>query len=43
MGKREYKKPSLRLIPTALENIVCGSPQAGGHEDIGYDDWMDNN
>ena len=42
MEKMKYIKPSLRLIPTTVENIVCGSPQAGGLEDIGYDDW-DNN
>ena len=43
MGQKEYVKPSLRLIPTSLEYTICGSPQPGGHEGIGYDDWMDNN
>jgi len=42
METKDYEKPSFRVILVTLENTLCGSPQAGGLEDIGYDDW-DNN
>ena len=27
------------MIPMEPEEVLCGSPVAGGHEDVGYDDW----
>ena len=37
--KNEYIAPRLRVLPLSVENAFCGSPQKGGNEDVGYDDW----
>ena len=40
---KEYLSPAVRTVLMTLESVLCGSPQAGGLEDIGYDDWGDTN
>ena len=37
-----YIAPRMRIVPLSVENAICGSPQQGGNEDIGYDDWWDD-
>ena len=37
--KNEYIAPRMRVLPLSVENAICGSPQKGGNEDVGYDDW----
>ena len=37
--RNEYIAPRMRVMPLSLEHAVCGSPQTGGNEEIGYDDW----
>ena len=34
-----YYSPLVWIIPLNLEDVINGSPQIGGNEDIGYDDW----
>ena len=36
-GRQEYVSPAVRLIVLSLDSIC--SPQTGGNEDVGYDDW----
>lgn len=36
---KKYLPPTTRLVPLHLESGLCGSPLAGGSEDIGYEDW----
>lgn len=37
--RNEYIAPRTRIVPLSVENAICGSPQKGGNEDVGYDDW----
>ena len=37
--RNEYIAPRTRVVPLSVENAICGSPQKGGNEDVGYDDW----
>ena len=37
--RNEYIAPRTRVVPLSVENTICGSPQKGGNEDVGYDDW----
>ena len=37
--KNGYIAPRIRALPLSVENAICGSPQKGGNEDVGYDDW----
>lgn len=37
--KKEYLAPWIRILPLSMEHAVCDSPQEGGNEDIGYEDW----
>lgn len=43
MERHQYKTPVIHVIPVMQENALCGSPVPGGNEDVGYDDWLDNN
>ena len=36
-GREEYVSPAVRLIVLSMDSIC--SPQTGGNEDVGYDDW----
>lgn len=38
-----YVCPAVRVVPVVMLNVFCSSPQPGGNEDVGYDDWFDNN
>lgn len=35
----EYVSPKIRVIQTETHDGICGSPKAGGNEDVSYDDW----
>ena len=37
--RNEYIAPRTRVVPLSVEYAICGSPQKGGNEDVGYDDW----
>ena len=36
-GRQEYVSPAVRVVFLSADSIC--SPQQGGNEDIGYDDW----
>ena len=38
MGNNEYEQPSASIIMLHEENVICGSPEAGQTEKIGYED-----
>ena len=35
--RQAYASPAVRQVVLSLDNIC--SPQKGGNEDVGYDDW----
>lgn len=39
-GRQEYVSPAVRLIVLSMDSIC--SPQQGGNEDVGYDDWWND-
>lgn len=39
MRKKLYKKPSSEELSLLLEGCIAGSPDNGGNEDVGYEDW----
>lgn len=36
--RKTYLTPAVRVMDCRMECSVC-SPQVGGNEDVGYDDW----
>ena len=37
--KNPYTRPECEFEDTAPLSVVCASPEDGGTEDVGYDDW----
>ena len=37
--KKLYRKPSIKEIALLMEGCIAGSPNSGGNEDVGYEDW----
>lgn len=35
-----YSSPDIEMISIYHETLICTSPDAGGLEDIGYEDWI---
>lgn len=35
-----YSSPDCELSDALGEELLCTSPEAGGNEDVGYDDWV---
>ncbi len=34
-----YMSPDCEFEETLQEYVICTSPEAGGSEDVGYEDW----
>jgi hypothetical protein len=37
--RKPYGIPAVRIVVCRMEQALCGSPQKGGNEDVGYDNW----
>ena len=40
--KQNYVIPLCEVILPLWETVLCESPELGGSEDIGYEDWVIN-
>lgn len=36
-----YSSPAIRVLELQTESVICGSIQAGGNENVGFEDWDD--
>ena len=36
-----YSSPAMRVVEFQTESVICGSIQAGGNENVGFEDWDD--
>ncbi len=38
--EKHYMRPECEFEVTSPEGLICASPETGGLEDVGYDDWV---
>jgi len=38
-SKQNYEKPELSELDISPWTVICTSPEPGGNEDIGFEDW----
>ena len=39
-NSRLYQSPHIEELDISLSAIICTSPEEGGSEDVGYEDWI---